>query len=339
LNIKNYNFEELTAFLKELKIPAYRAKQIFSWLYQKNVRNWDEMSDLPKTIRQSFQIQGIALGCLSLAEKVADTDGTVKFLFELADGNKVESVFLPEPERATVCFSTQVGCGMGCAFCATGRNGYTRNLSAGEIIDQPLRIGKITGTGITNLVAMGQGEPLLNYDQLLKAIRIINDPRGVGLGARRITISSCGIIPGMLRLAGEGLQVNLAVSLHAADNELRDRLMPVNRKYPLPRLLEACDHYIEKTGRRITFEYALIDGVNDRPEDLGNLARLLSGRLCHVNLIPFNPVPGSGFDRARPERIREFEIGLNKAHIETTIRRERGTSLTAACGQLRGGRE
>jgi len=336
LNIKDITLRELSDYLAERGIPAYRARQIFDWIYKKNVSGWHEMTNLPMDLRNQLERDGLSVGCLTVLAREASADGTVKYLFGLADGSTVESVYLPDEDRHTVCFSTQVGCPMGCLFCATGQNGLTRNLTAGEIIDQILRISKGEGVTVTNLVAMGQGEPLLNYDALMKAIRILHDPKGLAMGARRITISTCGIIPGVLKLSEEQLQVNLAISLHAADDELRNRLMPVNKKYPIAPLLEACQTYIERTGRRITFEYTLIDGVNDRSQDAANLIRLLRGMLCHVNLIPFNPVPGSPFKRSTPSQIHWFAAELNRAHIETTVRKERGTDLAAACGQLQG---
>lgn len=336
LNIKDLTLRELADYLGERGIPAYRAQQIFGWIYKKNVSGWDEMTNLPVDLRSQLDKEGLSIGCLTVIQREAAPDGTVKYLFGLKDGSSVESVYLPDDPRHTVCFSTQVGCPMGCLFCATGQNGLTRNLTTGEIIDQILHISKLQGVTLTNLVAMGQGEPLLNYDALIKAIRILNDPKGLEIGARRITISTCGVIPGVLKLTEEQLQVNLAISLHAADDELRNRLMPVNKKYPLAPLLKACRTYIERTGRRITFEYTLMDGINDRPQDVANLIRLLRGMLCHVNLIPFNPVPGSPFKRSTLSQIHWFAEELNRAHIETTIRKERGTTLTAACGQLQG---
>jgi 23S rRNA (adenine2503-C2)-methyltransferase len=334
LVVEDLLLEELQEYLKSLKLPGYRANQIYDWVFHKKVNNWDEMTNLPKDMRRKLAETGMELAAVTPLTQVTATDGTVKFLFELADRERIESVFLPETERNTVCFSTQAGCGMGCIFCATGQNGLIRNLTPAEIVDQIIRIEALTGSRVTNLVAMGQGEPLANYDALMKAIRIINHPLGLGIGARRITISTCGIIPGILKLAEEPFQVNLAVSLHAAADELRDRIMPVNKVYPLNGILDATKVYIQKTGRRVTFEYTLMHEINDRPADRESLIRRLSGMLCHVNIIPFNPVPGSELRRSLPERVREFAAGLNRAGIETTVRKERGSTLTAACGQL-----
>lgn len=334
--LKGLSLPELQDILTGLGLPKYRSNQIYAGMYRRQVCSWEEMTDLPKELRQVFQDKGFSLGCLSLVSQFRADDGTTKYLFGLDDGETVESVYLPETHRHTVCLSTQVGCGMGCLFCATGQRGMIRNLSPAEIIDQLLSINRLTGVRINSLVFMGQGEPLLNYDALLKAIRIINDPRAMGIGARHITISTCGIVPGIKKLAEEPFQVNLAVSLHAADNQLRDQLMPINRKFPLEQLIEACRDYLSRTNRRITFEYTLIDGVNDRSIDMDNLIRMLSGMLCHVNLIPFNPIPNSTLRRSGEKRIKEFAAGLKEAHIETTIRKERGSELAAACGQLQG---
>lgn len=344
MNIKGLTVSELERYLSTLDLPKFRAVQIFEWLYRKKVCSFEEMTNLPKNLRQLLMVKGVGLGCLTLVNQAVAPDGTVKYLFELDDGRTVESVFIPEPDRNTVCFSTQVGCGMGCVFCATGQNGFIRNLSAGEIIDQVLSAGRISGKTVNNLVAMGQGEPLANYEALLKAVRIMNDPQGMGIGARHITISTCGIIPKIYQLARESLQVNLAISLHAADDELRNRLMPINKIHPLNDLFKACREYTTQTGRRLTFEYALIKDVNDRDVDLQNLLNCFtklgerSKALYHVNLIPYNPVPSLQFERSRPKRVKEFAASLNRNGIETTIRKERGANLAAACGQLQGKR-
>lgn len=334
MNLKGLSHQELQDYLVSTGLPKFRANQIFAWMYQKKAYTWDEMTNLPKKLRSFFQGQGASLGNLALVSQIQADDGTIKYLFGLEDGETIESVYIPESQRHTVCLSTQVGCGMGCLFCATGQRGIVRNLTPAEIIDQPLGISRLTGARINSLVVMGQGEPLINYDSLLKAVRIINDPQGMGIGARHITISTCGIIPGIYKLADEQLQVNLAISLHAADNQLRDHLMPINRKYPLGQLIEACRYYLALTNRRITFEYTLIDGINDRRVDLENLIQLLVGMLCHINLIPFNTIPNSKYRRSNENRILEFAAGLKQARIETTIRKERGSELAAACGQL-----
>ena len=334
LDIKDLLFEELQEYLESLNFPGYRASQIFDWVYQKKALHWEEMTNLPQNMRQELHAKGVVIGSLKCLSSMSAPDGTIKYLFELPDRETIESVYLPEAERNTVCFSTQVGCGMGCSFCATGKNGLIRNLTTGEIIDQIVRISSLTNSRVTNVVAMGQGEPLANYEALLKAIRLLNHPKGLALGARRITVSTCGIVPGIIKLAVEPFQVNLAISLHAADDALRDRLMPVNKVYPLSKLLDASKIYIEKTGRRITYEYTLIHEVNDSPRDAANLIKYLGGMLCHVNLIPFNPVAETGFKRSTPERITEFAAQLRHAGIETTIRKERGVTLAAACGQL-----
>ncbi|MCL6588444.1 MAG: 23S rRNA (adenine(2503)-C(2))-methyltransferase RlmN [Firmicutes bacterium] len=337
--VKGLTKEELRAYLNTFNLPGYRADQIYAWIYQKQARTWDEMTNLPQDVRQKFKAQDLSLGCLKAAAQTEADDGTIKYLFELPDGQKVESVYLPEPGRRTVCLSTQAGCGMGCAFCATAQSGLIRNLTAAEIVDQALSIIRAAGAGrINNLVFMGQGEPFANYEPVLKAIRIFNDSEALGIGARHMTISTCGLVPGIHKLSGESIQVNLAISLHSADDELRNQLMPINKKYPLKELWEACRIYSGKTGRRITFEYVMIDGVNDRDCDLDKLIGAMNGILAnvprHVNLIPYNPIPKSGFRASKAWRIKEFSARLNSAHIETTVRKERGQSLAAACGQL-----
>ncbi len=336
MNIKGLYLQEVQDFFASFDLPKYRAEQVYAWMYQKQAWDWEEMTDLPKKLRSFFGEQQILVHSLKPKDQIIDEDGTIKYLFKLEDGNTIESVLIPESDRQTVCISTQVGCGMNCSFCATGKNGLVRNLTSAEIVDQPLLMTRLCGKRINNIVVMGQGEPFINYDATLKAIKIINDPKGMGMGARHITISTCGIIPGILRLAREPLQVNLAISLHAASDELRKQLMPVAGQYPLDQLMAAIGQYIELTGRRVTFEYTMIDGVNDRPQDVQELIRILSGTLCHVNLIPLNPIAKSGLRRSRQAQIRNFVLELTKANIEVTIRKERGTNLAAACGQLQG---
>ncbi len=336
MNIKGLYLQEVQDFFASFDLPKYRAEQVYAWMYQKQAWDWEEMTDLPKKLRSSFGDQQILVHSLKPKDQIVDEDGTIKYLFELEDGNTIESVLIPESDRQTVCISTQVGCGMNCSFCATGKNGLVRNLTSAEIVDQPLLMTRLCGKKINNIVVMGQGEPFINYDATLKAIKIINDPKGMGIGARHITISTCGIIPGILKLAREPLQVNLAISLHAASDELRKQLMPVAGQYPLDQLMAAVGQYIELTGRRVTFEYTMIDGVNDRPQDVRKLIQILSGTLCHVNLIPLNPIAKNGLRRSRQAQIRNFVLELTNANIEVTIRKERGTNLAAACGQLQG---
>ena len=248
MNIKGLTLVELQEYLGSFNFPKFRAAQIFDWIYHQKVSGWQEMTNLPKKLRQFFVEQGVSLGCLSLVDQVKAADNTIKYLFELDDHQRMESVLIPEADRVTVCLSTQVGCGMGCVFCATGQAGLTRNLFPAEIIDQVLAIGRITGAKINNLVAMGQGEPLANYEAVMKAVRILNDPRGLGIGARHITLSTCGIIPGIYQLAEESLQINLAVSLHAADDALRNQLVPINKTFPLKQLIEPAGNIPPKPG-------------------------------------------------------------------------------------------
>ncbi len=300
------------------------------------------MTNLPKELRQRLG-EVFLLKLLDPLETLESTDGsTRKVLFRLPDGETIESVFMLYQRRRTVCVSTQVGCPIGCPFCATGRSGFRRNLKPGEIIDQVLHFAREARKGVgdsskpvTNVVFMGMGEPLLNYEATLQAIRTLNDQRGFNLGARRFTISTVGIVPGIRRLAGEGLQVELAVSLHAPNDEIRDRLVPVNKGYPLKRLLVACQEFIEKTKRRITFEYVLINGVNDSISHARELASLLKGMLCHVNLIPMNPIPGVSMGPPPKRRVLAFEEELRRQGISVTLRASKGADIQAGCGQLR----
>lgn len=323
--------EELMAHFGE---PRYRAKQLYDWIYRQAVQDVQQMTNLPAALRQKLSVYSILP--LAFVKTRRSVDGTVKFLLRAQDGSLIETVMIPEEDRTTVCVSSQVGCAMGCIFCATGQGGFIRNLTAREMVGQVLAVRQAEGRRITNVVYMGMGEPLLNYEEVLKSIRILNDQRGLGIGIRHITVSTCGIVPGIRRLAGEGLQLVLAVSLHSADDKQRARLMPVASRYPLGELIEACRYYLEKTGRRVTFEYALIAGVNDTLQAARDLVELLSGLQCHVNLIPVNPVAGAGLERSSLQRIEEFARRLEQAGISVTVRKERGTDIEAACGQLRG---
>jgi len=331
--------EEMTAFVQELGEPRFRAKQLFQWVYQKGVRSFDEMTNLPAALRAKLAEQALLRLVEREVEQYAAPTETTKFLFRLIDGHKVESVLMQHEWGNSVCVTTQVGCRMGCTFCASTVGGLVRNLSAGEIVDQIVAMKQELPAGerISHVVVMGSGEPLENYDNVLKAIRLMHEPDGLGISYRHITLSTAGIVPGMRRLAEEGLPITLALSLHAPNDELRRRLMPVARIWPLAQVLEAAREYGEKTGRRVTYEYILIEGVNDEPEHAAELARLLRGSLAHVNLIPMNPVAERPqYRRPGADRVNRFKEILESGGIATTVRREMGGDIDAACGQLRG---
>ncbi|SMC18152.1 23S rRNA m(2)A-2503 methyltransferase [Desulfacinum hydrothermale DSM 13146] len=332
--IKDYPIDELEAWVESIGERRFRARQIFRHVYGRSVRSWDECTDLAKTFRTQLEF-GTYLDALSLVKTQEAEDGTRKFLFRLHDGHHIESVLIPDPPRNTLCVSSQVGCALGCRFCLTGTLGLTRNLMTAEIVDQVIQVQHHLGKEgrLTNIVFMGMGEPLANYRQVIRALKILLDPKGLGFSHRRITLSTAGLVPKMRQL-GEESPVNLAVSLHAADNETRDRLMPINRTYPLEELMQACRHYPMPSRKRITFEYILIRDVNDRAEDARRLLKLLSGVRAKVNLIPFNPHPALAFQTPPEERILAFQEILKNAHVTATIRQSRGADIRAACGQL-----
>jgi 23S rRNA (adenine2503-C2)-methyltransferase len=332
---------ELVAGLGE---SEYRARQLLRWLYQEFASSYDEMTDLPKTLRQKLARE-TRLHSLVPVREVVSSDGTVKTLFTLADGRTIESALMYYPaavgrERYTVCLSTQVGCAIGCPFCATGQQGFERNLTQGEMIDQVLYFSRQLkdqdkDSHITNIVFMGMGEPLANYDTLWSALAMITSPEGLGLGARHITISTAGLVPQIRRLSQEPLQVGLAVSLHASENALRNKLVPLNKKYPLEQLIPECREYFRKTGRRPSFEYILFAGVNDTIEQARSLARLLAKLNCHVNLIPANPSNNKAYTTPLPKAVLAFEKELTQLHIKCTLRAGMGVDIEAGCGQLR----
>ncbi|NMB11847.1 MAG: 23S rRNA (adenine(2503)-C(2))-methyltransferase RlmN [Firmicutes bacterium] len=326
--------DELKELVGQWGEPTYRAEQLAEWLY-KPAATIEEMTNLPKGLRERLARESIHHPCLvQLVRK--SYDGTRKYLLALEDGELIEAVFIPETERTTVCISTQVGCKMGCTFCATGSRGLARNLTPGEIVDQVLQVALDVGYLPSNVVYMGMGEPLANYDALLRSIEIINAPWGLNIGIRQITVSTCGLVPGIERLGEAGLGLTLAVSLHAANDEKRNRIMPINWYYGLDELLQALHGYVRKTSRRITIEYALMSGFNDAEEDARRLVRILRGLLCHVNLIPVNPIQGAIHQRPRPGEIERFQSLLRRGGLEVSIRKERGADIEAACGQLRG---
>jgi 23S rRNA (adenine2503-C2)-methyltransferase len=327
-DIKEFTLKELEDVLENWGKPSFHAKQIFAWLYKKGVKDFEEMSDLPSDLRKRLKERFYLFG-LKLIRGLESCDGTEKFLFELRDGNLIEAVSIPAERRITGCISTQAGCKFACGFCASGLSGFKRNLTAAEMIEQAMQFK------FTHLVFMGIGEPLDNYDNVIKAIRIINSPQGLHIGARRITISTCGITPGIKRLSDEGLQIELSISLHAADGKTRSRLMPVNKKYPLKDLIKACAEYIKKTNRQITFEYILIKGINSDLQSAGKLGRLLKGLNCKINIIPANPIKELKIELPEHREILLFRDYLLKHGINVTLRRPRGQDIEASCGQLR----
>lgn len=331
-------YSELLQFVLSLGEPAYRADQLYGWLYRFPASRFEEMLSLPQSLRQRL-LESAGLRLVTPLEKVSSASGLArKVLFCLRDGETIESVLLLYDRRRSVCVSTQVGCPVGCPFCATGQSGFVRNLSPGEIVDQVLffaRQLKEQGQELTHVVFMGMGEPLLNYDATWQAVETLHDPQGFNLGARRMTISTAGVVPGIERLAGEALQVGLAISLHAPTDALRRKLVPISSRYPLGQLMAACERYVKCTGRRVTFEYALIQGVNDSLEQARLLAALLSGLLCHVNLIPLNPTADSEWQPSSPVQVSAFNEELRGSRINSTVRVRRGMSIEAGCGQLR----
>ncbi len=336
-NVKDLSFKELTAFLSEHNHPVYRAKQIRQWLFQKRATTFAEMTNLSRVLREELDEKFI-IGRLLTLRRAESRDGTVKILFGLTGGASIESVLIPESKRLTLCVSTQAGCGFGCAFCATAVLGLTRNLMASEIVDQILEASRTLSDDrrITHVVLMGMGEPLANYDQTLSALQIITDGEwGVGISPRRVTVSTVGLVPQIQKLMAE-TRVNLAISLHAPSDELRGELMPVNRKYSLSRLLDCCRALPIPRRKRITFEYVLLRGINDSEQQARQLANLLQGIPSKVNVIPFNPHPGSAYLRPTDAEVARFQNVLHDAGVQVNVRRPRGDDIQAACGQLQG---
>ena len=331
-DIKSMTLPELRDFLQSMGEPAFRGKQVFSWL-SRGVGSFDEMSNLPLSLRERLK-ETCSLTVPSVARKqVSAKDGTIKYLWELADGNRIESVLMRYHHGNTVCVSSQVGCRMGCAFCASTIAGKVRDLTPGEILDQVIFTRKDAGAPVSNIVLMGIGEPMDNLDNVLKFLELVNHPDGLNIGMRHISLSTCGVLPGIRRLAELAPQLTLSVSLHAPDSETRSRLMPINRAYDVEELFSACHDYFEKTGRRISFEYAMIDGVNDQDWQADLIAKRLRGMPGHVNLIPLNDVTESPFRPSR--RTAAFQKRLESHGLTATVRRSLGGDIDAACGQLR----
>ncbi len=336
IDLKEYDTLEMEQWAEGLGLPSYRGRQISAWLFKKLAQSFEEMSDLPKPLR-AFLTDNIPLNHLDMVNCLTSEDGTKKFLFMLGDGKTIESVLIPERNHWTLCISSQVGCAMGCRFCLTGSQGFTRNLTSGEIIDQVIQVRRSMDAPerLTNIVLMGMGEPLANYHHVLKALRILLHETEMNFSHRKVTVSTSGLVPEMLQL-GKDITVNLAVSLNAADNETRNSLMPVNRRYPLEKLLEACRIFPLPNRRMITFEYILIDGINDSRKDASHLIKLMQGLRAKVNLIPLNPHQGSPFSPPPRERILAFQEMLVQHQLTAIIRKSKGQDILAACGQLSG---
>lgn len=332
--IKNFSPPELESWVQTLGERPFRARQLYRHLYVRNISSWDECTDLSRSFRNQLEF-GTVLNSLAVNRIDEAGDGTRKYLFQLRDGNFIESVLIPDESRCTLCVSSQVGCALGCRFCLTGALGFKRNLDTAEIVDQICQVQRDAAQRyrITSLVLMGMGEPLANYGHVIRALRIITDQNGLAFSHRRVTLSTVGILPSLRRL-GQESPVNLAVSLHAPDDALRNELMPVNRTYPLAELMRACREYPLAPRKRITFEYILLDGVNDSPKQARELVRLMHGVRAKVNLLPFNPHPGSEFRTPSEEKVLAFQEVLQKAQLTAIIRKSRGNEIGAACGQL-----
>ena len=334
-DIKSQTLEELKNTVLELGEKPFRAKQLYEWMHVKLADDFDEMTNLSKNFRQKLK-ENCTLTALKKVEvQISKIDGTRKYLFALLDGNVVESVLMRYHHGNSVCISSQVGCKMGCRFCASTIGGWTRNLTAAEMLDQIYQIQKDSGERVSNVVVMGTGEPLDNYDSLLRFIRMLSDDKGLNISQRNITVSTCGIVPKILKLAEEGLSITLALSLHAPDDETRKTLMPIANSYSLSEVLPACKEYYKKTGRRLTFEYSLVQGVNDNLDEAKRLTALLKDMQGHVNLIPVNPIKERDFKQSNRDAIDAFKGYLEKHGINVTIRREMGRDIGGACGQLR----
>jgi 23S rRNA (adenine2503-C2)-methyltransferase len=334
-DIKSMNLAELTAYIAGLGEKPFRARQIYEWIHKKQADSFDEMTNLSKPLREKLHAQAHLAALHTEAVQVSKIDGTRKYLFMLDDGNVIESVLMKYKHGNSVCISSQVGCRMGCRFCASTLDGLVRGLTPAEMLDQIYQIGKDIGERISNVVVMGTGEPLDNYDNLLKFIELLTDENGLNISQRNLTVSTCGIVPRMRELADKKLQITLALSLHASSQEKRLSLMPVANKYDIHEVVEACRYYFEQTGRRVTFEYSLVGGVNDTEEDARELAELIHGMNCHVNLIPVNPIKERDYVQSNANVIAEFRKRLEKSGITATVRREMGRDIDGACGQLR----
>ena len=333
-NIKDYNLEELKKEIIEMGEKPFRAEQVFNWLYREKVTSFDDMTNLSLDLREKLK-NNYSMCNFNILKKQIASDGTIKYLFDVLDGNAIETVLMKYHHGYSICVSSQIGCKMGCKFCASTGIAFIRNLSSGEIVEQLLAVERDQNIKISNVVFMGIGEPMDNYENVINAIHIINHPKGINIGARHISLSTSGIVPMIYRLAEENIQCTLSISLHATTDEQRSKMMPVNNLYNINELLQACKDYTEKTNRRISFEYALAKDNNDNLDDAKRLSKLLQGMLCHVNLIPINKIENGSFDKSSNENILKFRDYLNDHGIVATVRRELGSDIDAACGQLR----
>ncbi|SHF31884.1 23S rRNA (adenine(2503)-C(2))-methyltransferase RlmN [Caloramator proteoclasticus] len=334
IELRSLSLKEMQNFIEEIGEPKFRAKQVFKWIH-KGVEDFESMTDLSKNLRIKLSEKAYIKNMEIVKKQVSKVDGTVKYLLKLLDGNLIECVLMRYNYGNSICISTQVGCSMGCKFCASTIGGKIRNLTSGEMIGQIIMVQNDIKERISNIVLMGVGEPLDNFDNTIKFLELLKEPEGLHIGMRHITISTCGLVPEIKRLADLNYQITLAISLHAPNDEIRKKTMPIANRYSIEQILDACRYYIEKTDRRITFEYTMIDGVNDEREHAEELAGKLKGLLCHVNLIPINDVTERDLKRSNQDKIVKFKNILESRGIETTIRRELGTDIDAACGQLR----
>ena len=334
-DIRAYTYEQLAAEMEQIGEKKFRAKQIYEWLHVKLADSFEEMTNLSKALREKLEAEYEILPVKMLERQISKIDATNKFLFQLSDGNVVESVLMRYKHGNSVCISSQVGCRMGCRFCASTIGGLERNLSPSEMLGQIYQIQKITGERVSNVVVMGTGEPMDNYDNILKFLHLLTDENGLNISQRNVTVSTCGIVPRMRQLADEKLQITLALSLHATTDEKRRKLMPIANRYSIKELMEVCRYYFEQTGRRITFEYSLVGGVNDTEEDAKELIALAKPLCCHINLIPVNPIKERDFVQSDTGHIQAFKNKLESKKIHVTIRREMGRDIDGACGQLR----
>jgi 23S rRNA (adenine2503-C2)-methyltransferase len=335
IDIKSLSLDELKEEISRLGEKPFRAVQLYEWMHVKLARSYDEMTNIPKSLKEKLENEAWYTSLKEVTVQTSKIDGTKKFLFELYDGNLVESVWMQYHHGNSVCISSQVGCRMGCKFCASTLDGLERNLTPSEMLDQIYAISRITNERVSNVVVMGTGEPMDNYDNLVKFVHLLTDDKGLCISQRNITVSTCGIVENMRRLADEGLQITLALSLHGSTQEKRRALMPIANKYDIHEVIDACKYYFDKTGRRITFEYSLVGGVNDTDEDARNLCNLVEGLNCHINLIPVNPIKERDYVESEKKDIMKFKDKLERKHINVTIRREMGRDIDGACGQLR----